>query len=357
MSMRILSPAEKLPLEIIPEILKFHVTENFEPPERLLLVCRSWHAAALMTRELWGYILLLLENHHARFDTKKTYPQYQVCCTSAQVKRAVQRAARVPLDLCVVWSDSEHTSWGRTIQRVDKIIPLVKTIEWKAFVPRLRSLTMEAEDHLIWMNLPDDVFGLWDFSRLEVLKTSNERLLDKAMQDSRHLSRLKIPGISLKYIKSNKFPASIRHLHIFKMHMTVLRLSEITQLVSLELTGDLMQGAPRDTLLQLQELYLHGCAPFWPIDCPNLLRLRLHPKVTSYVGYEPAEIISLPLLRELEYISSSQLSLLRFFHAPQLVTLDIQEKGYRKQETYDALNEIWPPSPLSTGVEQTQLRP
>ncbi|CCA77515.1 hypothetical protein PIIN_11492 [Serendipita indica DSM 11827] len=37
MSMRILSPAEKLPLEIIPEILKFHVTENFEPPERLLL--------------------------------------------------------------------------------------------------------------------------------------------------------------------------------------------------------------------------------------------------------------------------------------------------------------------------------
>ena len=107
-------PINRVPPEVLGLIFTAHVQENRGSPWPLMQVSRTWRAVALMTRAIWGRIVLAPSNWaklkgvdpHLRF-----WDGMEVCYKQAQLDRAPKRAEAIPLELKIVLSPMEH--WYR----------------------------------------------------------------------------------------------------------------------------------------------------------------------------------------------------------------------------------------------------
>lgn len=297
-----------------------------------------------MTRDLWNCIAICGQQYVYKRDMDKGFQHFHLCKTREHILYILERSGTTPLHLYLIPDRTLSAIMPNTASKSpNKILSLLKMVETQCPTPRLRSLNMERRFHLILPDLPDEMLNDWDFSQLESLGTWVPDLVSRAVQESNQLCSLAIPEDLLDRIQDTRLKTTLPRLEVFdgRKLVTLQALSTFQGIVNLELSVNQRESAPRVKMEQLQALNLNQTFPLWPIDCPNLVHLRITPPEWLY-SHSRGDIIVLPSLKMLEYFSRGRVSLLRFFDAPNLETLRIEESLLKKQATYKALAEIWP---------------
>ncbi|CCA71329.1 hypothetical protein PIIN_05268 [Serendipita indica DSM 11827] len=298
------SPAKRLPLEIISMILVYHICGNYGSLQAAMLVCRRWHRAAKLAGEIWSTIEVQMGYHYLSSDGVAR------CGTEKQLLRAFTRSEGLPLSIsfdAIFGSYESH------------VTALFNSVREHFPSPRARSLRV-TNIH----QLASALFDSWDLTGLEEIETEDDRLLKRAILESRKLAILRIRGSQLKPFQSLPLWGRLRKLHISKVDGTVLgRILILCERVNDLTLQDCELNPQANPILmpQLWYLVLRSCTPFWPIDCPNIMKLSL-----EYTGRSDSIIhtdIVLPRLRIFDYTGSSADIHLPVFKVPNLEDLKI----------------------------------
>lgn len=360
-----IAPISRVPPEVLGLIFTIHTHEHQQSPWILMHISRAWRAAALMTRSIWGRILLAPPGW-ARSTVKRrtrVFEGMEVCLKPVQLNRALKRAGAAPIDLRIIFThDVSRVRAASTVSRQQEVLlELLKSIFTHQANARLRSLSVVTD----WnFSLPTEIMTDFDYTNLVSLTLDKEyaEVAAKVAKESRGLRSLNIRGSSLNKMAEYKRWSSLEELQITSVHEVrdkevVRRLlsapDALTKLrLSIGVVSEQDQGDPPILIPSLTNLELHGIRDLWPVDCPNLTHLTL--RMPPFTGNLPNESIHLPHLVELVYVAAySAQSPLRVFVLPSLQTFEFQCTS-GKAACGSALKSIWPSS-ISKGTVHTSL--
>jgi hypothetical protein len=359
-----IATVRRVPPEILSIIFTVHVEENNESPWLLMQVSRAWRAAALMTRSIWGRIILAPSNwNKSKKGSRRVrvWDGMEVCYKKAQLIRALKRAGAVPLDLKIVSTTSNHRRrWmsGMTNAEHDLLF-LIDSIPLHQSSPRLRSLNIETDGKL---TLPTKTFQTFNFTDLVslILDEKYPELVDQVVKEARGLRTVRVHAQSLEKMEKYKWWNKVEELdiqHLFHTKTEVIRsiLCASTALTSLSIETGMVSDphSPKEQIYLplLKRLELRSITDFWPIDCPALTYLGLH-SPPSIMGLQAASI-RLPYLTELALsLRHTYENTLTVFDLPSLDTLEFR-CTWGKAAAATMLKRIWGNSTPSTLTKKT----
>jgi hypothetical protein len=339
----------RVPPEVLSIVFDFHVQENHESPWLLMQVSRAWRGAALMTRSIWGRIILAPSNWG---KVKKgslrvrVWDGMEVCYKRTHLTRALKRAGATPLDLKIVFSHSnQRRRWHPGMTNSEhEILVLIRSIPMHQSNPRLRSLNISPGAKLI---LPSNAFSSFKFTDLVSLLLDEEypEVIDQVVQEARGLRSVKVRAVSLEKMQRCKWWNQVEELEAKELcnaKTGVIRsiLCSASFLTSLSLAGGIVSDNGLPIYLPLlKRLNLSSVSGFWPIDCPNITHLGFHGPSSVY-GLQ-ASSIHLPHLIELSFsVMNGHGNVLGMFKMPSVRTFEFQcSRG--KAKTASALKYIW----------------
>ena len=349
-----IAPVGRVPTEVLGLIFAAHVNENLQSPWPLMQVSRAWRAAALMTRVIWGRILLA----HPSWVKAKTggarvrvYEGMEVCFKPPQLNRALKRAGATPLDLKIVFTNEIAGARYRRVltesQTQTELLELISNAPGQGVGTKLRSLSITTD----WnFTVPTETLLKFDFTTLVSLSLDKEYpdVIKKVVKESPGLRGLHVRSQVLNEMgKYNRWEdleeVGITELRFVKdMEQVWSMLSASIHMVSISLHSGVLlsENDPPISIPSLKRLVLNRVSSFWPIDCPNLTHLTLSTP-PSRLDLENGSV-HLPHLIELVYVASFIMDhSLGIFNVPALHKLTFQ-CPYGRATCATAIKTMWP---------------
>lgn len=340
----------RLPTELLGEIFMFHVYHNLQSPWVVMHVCRAWRAAALLTKTIWGAIMLtpLVAKKGVTGSRPRIIDGMEVCTKESQVQRALARAGGAALNLHIRKKRAYGSglTWARypAISIVRMLLCILNGEEKR----KIRVLDIDIDD-----NVPLDfnVFDSLDFGRLEVLRLNGKysSLIRKIKDAVVGLRQLSASASDVLLLENAKWLSQLEELEIRSnphfIHVNGSALSKVllstTSLRSLTIQAsaitDIME-LKFDTN-NLRRLVLYKISTFYPLECPNLIHLTIDCGWNAPERLE-ANSIHLPHLQVFHFICNKSLPCLRAFVVPALREFDL-EGHYSKLKMRDGMQAVW----------------
>ncbi|KIM24896.1 hypothetical protein M408DRAFT_10766 [Serendipita vermifera MAFF 305830] len=346
----IIAPISRVPPEILGVIFTAHVQDNQESPWSLMHVSRAWRAAALMTKAMWGRILIAPSSWvKAQSDGQsvRVYNGMEVCNTEAKLSRALKRAGAMPLDLMVVFL---YQSWRRMTHNSDYDYDASRLIDC-ILSQRPNTLLRGFKLCSTYMTSAPEKLMEFDYSNIDTLYLDMNfpNLVQKLVKERRGPRSFHIGAVNLDKIENCGWLDKIEDLGItnityYTSKPKLLRSTIFapTNLLSLKLSGgpivDQNQDEQQLRIMSLRRLELNVVHQFWPIDCPNLTHLTLH---FSRSPPTPPQTIHLPHLVEFSlWCERLPERCLSVFEVPSLQKFDFRW-GEGKAVLANALKALW----------------
>lgn len=340
----------RLPAELLGEVFTFHVHGNQQSPWVLMSVNRAWRSAALLTRNIWGAIMLTRSSPKKKGGSRiRVIDGKEVCTTESQVQRALTRAGGTALDLHIHSAGTRrrrisYRTWGRSESYMNILIRCITNEKDKR---KIRSLEIDGD-----RDFDLDLDEL-DFRSLETLRLEGEfpELVRKVKTAAVRLRRLVASTSDIILLEDARWLRQLEELEIkpnshYGMNdraATRKILFSTPSLSSLIIHGgtieDIHDIESRIDIPGLKTLVLYRVSGVWPIECPNLTHLTI-----EFVWSNPEELapnsIHLPYLQFFNFKCNRSLAYLRAFVAPSLHQLDLKGSS-SKQRMRDGMKLVW----------------
>lgn len=327
----IITSITRVPPEVLGVIFTVHVWENEESPWDLMHVSRAWRVAALITRSMWGRILIA-PSGWVRTKTGgeqvRVYNGMEVCHKECQLSRALKRAGAIPLDLMVVFSHRwMYHEWETTEDQLFDGEHLIDVI--LSHQPEVKLCSVKLIYALYGSAIPPRSFERFNYAYLTSLTTEWKEcpaLLGKVAKEARGLRSLYTTARTLQRIGEGKWWGELEYPGISNLRAAqdspsiTSILLKATALKSLYVSNGTLTGRDEDETAapvvfpSLKRLELTSILVFWPVECTNITHLILiRPPYTFTLG---AGSICLPNLIELSFeckdLDASMISVLTF---------------------------------------------
>jgi hypothetical protein len=100
-----MAPIDAIPDEILSKIFMIHVWSNLDALQRVLRVCRRWHAVAMGCSSLWGRILFEIPQ-----APNGPILNSKLLCESGRSRlRTIERTKTGPLELTIYVDKEAHS--------------------------------------------------------------------------------------------------------------------------------------------------------------------------------------------------------------------------------------------------------
>lgn len=332
----VLAGIRRLPLEILGEIFVNHVRGNFGSPWTVMHVCRAWRNAALLTRTIWG-VIMLTPALGPKFDKNRSriFKGMELCFKPSQVFRALARAGPMPLDLSIGFEVQGKQPSGQKAWR-DKqhgmIDDMLETLIFGVEKRRIRSFEVNTGGQArLWFNL----WSKFDTSGLESLRLDRSYpiFIEQVLKEAKRLRRLTANAKDIKAFADVPWLGQLEELGILDAkHVPldsgylhdILHSARSLQFLSIH-GGLIMDNRAMERSIDmpgLTHLELRGLTCFWPIECPNLTHLTIECDHRSPRRIEPNSI-HLPHLKVFNFTCCYSLECLLGFVVPNLREFDL----------------------------------
>ena len=329
------APIGRMPTELLGLIFIAHVKDNKQSPWTLMQISRRWRSVAMITRAIWGQILLANKKwtkSNGVPPNTRVLEGMEICSTRSQFARALERAGASPLDIKVVAINTAR---------------IICTLPESSVKPRIRSLEVITEEDCLY---PLKLFEDFDLSELTSFTLDSE-LSDLVEQVVQKASRVRYLDVSVDTLGKMTGCIWWNELEVLVVRCTgtyqdigwlIPTLLNAAGLTSLSLEDADLPAWLSEAPIQmpsLRQLKLCSVEPIWPIDCPNLTHLTLE-ESSAAVAMEN-RTIRLPHLTEMTFTMFIAGYILRCFEVPSLVKFELGG-GAGKSTNARLFRSLWP---------------